>query len=218
MKAILKFILLLLLNFSSRSVGASAVVLDSFSDVNFDVSNVFTVPTVNFTPGGVAERRNTYWRGNANSSFMIQSADNGTLNLRLELRSDPRPIDPSIFSLVYSNNDSVLNLLGLSLAVIRVTSFTGTGDILLYLNGGPEPVPITLSGPGDYLLPIPVFTGEAAEIPVTRLTIDFLGRSADFAVTLDEITLIPEPSCSGLLLAGGLLVARMRGRQRTPGF
>ena len=103
-------------------------------------------------------------------------------------------------------------------AVIRVTSFTGPGDMRLYLNGGPGPTPITLSGPGDYLLPIPVFTGEAAGIPVTRITIDFLGRSADFAVTLDEITLIPEPSCSGLLLAGGLLVARMRGRQRTPGF
>jgi hypothetical protein len=166
----------------------------------------------------VAERRNTYWRGNANSSFMTQSADNGTLNLRLELRSDPRPIDPSIFSLVYSNNDSVLNLLRLSHAVIRVTSFTGTGDILLYLNGGPEPAAIALSGPGDYLLPIPVSTGEAAEIPITRLNIDFLGRSADFAVTLDEITLIPEPSCSGLLLAGGLLIAKMRGRQRAPGF
>jgi hypothetical protein len=61
-----------------------------------------------------------------------------------------------------------------------------------------------------------VFTGEAAGIPVTRITIDFLGRSADFAVTLDEFTLIPEPSCSSLLLAGGLLVTRMRGRQRTP--
>ena len=51
---------------------------------------------------------------------------------------------------------------------------------------------------------------------IADLTIDFLGRSADFAVTLDEITLIPEPSCSALLLAGGLLVTRMRGRQRTP--
>jgi hypothetical protein len=60
-----------------------------------------------------------------------------------------------------------------------------------------------------------VFTGEAAGIPVTRITIDFLGRSADFAVTLDEISLIPEPSSSGLLLAGGLLVAGMRGRHRT---
>ena len=29
------------------------------------------------------------------------------------------------------------------------------------------------------------------------------------------ITLIPEPSCSGLLLVGGLLVARTRGRHRT---
>ena len=51
---------------------------------------------------------------------------------------------------------------------------------------------------------------------IADLTIDFLGRSADFSVTLDEITLIPEPSCSSLLLAGGLLVTRMRGRQRTP--
>jgi hypothetical protein len=59
-------------------------------------------------------------------------------------------------------------------------------------------------------------TGEAAEMQIADLTIDFLGRSADFAVTLDEITLIPEPSCSALLLAGGLLVTRMRGRQRTP--
>jgi hypothetical protein len=48
MKAILKFILLVLLNFSSRSVGASAVVLDSFSDVNFDVSNVFTAEQLFF--------------------------------------------------------------------------------------------------------------------------------------------------------------------------
>ena len=59
-------------------------------------------------------------------------------------------------------------------------------------------------------------TGEDAEMQIADLTIDFLGRSADFAVTLDEITLIPEPSCSALLLAGGLLVTRMRGRQRTP--
>ena len=215
MKTYPQFVWLLLVLLFRPAASASVVVLDSFSERDFAVSNVFTVPTVTFTPGGVAERRNTYWRGNATSSYMTQSADNGTLNLRLALRSDPRPIDPSIFSLVYSNNDSVLNLLGLSHAVIRVTSFTGTGDLLLYLNGGPEPTPITLSGPGDYLLPIPVFTGGAEEIPVTRLTIDFLGRSADFAVTLDEITLIPEPSCSGLLLAGGLLVTGMRRRQRT---
>ena len=58
---------------------------------------------------------------------------------------------------------------------------------------------------------MPMLTGEAEEMQIADLTIDFLGRSADFAVTLDEITLISEPSCSGLLLAGGLLVAGMRG-------
>ena len=62
---------------------------------------------------------------------------------------------------------------------------------------------------------MPMLTGEAEEMQIADLTIDFLGRSADFAVTLDEITLISEPSCSGLLLAGGLLVAGMRGRHRT---
>lgn len=215
MKAILKLVPILLLILPPRSADASVVVLDSFSEGGFAVSNVFDAPLISFGPGGTVETRYTFWRGTATSSYMTQTSGSGILNLRLSLRGDPPVNNPAVFSLMYINSSSAIDLIGLSHAIIRVTSFTGTGGLRLYLNGGPEPTPITLSGPGDYLLPIPVFTGEAAEIPVTRLTIDFLGRSADFAVTLDEITLIPEPSCSGLLLAGGLLVAGMRGRHRT---
>ena len=218
MKTYQYFVMLSLFGFLLPSEAASVVVLDTFSGGDFAVSNVFSAPLISFDPGGPFETRYTFWRGNANSSYMTQTSESGILNLRLSLRGNPPVNNPSVFSLMYINSNSAIDLIGLSHAVIRVTSFTGTGDMRLYLNGGPEPAAITLSGPGDYLLPIPVLTGEAAEVPITRLTIDFLGRSADFAVTLDEITLIPEPSCSGLLLAGGLLIAKMRGRQRAPGF
>ena len=218
MKTYQYFVLLSLVGFLLPSASASVIVLDSFSDGSFSVSNAFSAPPITLVPGGPAEMRGTYWRGNAGNSYMTQTAESGILNLRLALRGDPLPLNPSVFSLVYFNNDSALDLIGLSHAIIRVTSFTGTGDMTLYLNGGPKPAPITLSGPGDYLLSIPVLTGDAVGFAIADLTIDFLGRSADFSVTLDEITLIPEPSCSGLLLAGGLLIGRMRGRQRTPGF
>ena len=215
MKTYQYFVLLSLGGFLLPSEAASVVVLDTFSEGDFAVSNVFDAPLISFEPGGLVETRYTAWRGTATSSYMTQTSGSGTLNLRLSLRGDPPINNPAVFSLMYVNSNSAIDLIGLSHAVIRVTSFTGTGDLLLYLNGGSEPAPITLSGPGDYLLPIPLFTGGAAEVPITRLTIDFLGRSADFAVILDEITLIPEPSGSGLLLAGGLLVARMRVRHRT---
>ena len=218
MKIFPQFIWLLLILLFRPTASASVVVLDSFSDGSFSVSNTFSAPPVTLAPGGPAEKRGTYWRGNAGNSFMAQTAESGILNLRLALRGDPLPLNPSIFSLVYFNSNSALDLMGLSQAVIKITSFTGTGEVMLYLNGGPKPASMTISGPGDYLLPIPVLTGDAAGFPISDLTIDFLGRSADFAVTLDEITLIPEPSCSGLLLAGGLLIAKMRGRQRAPGF
>ena len=218
MKTYPQFVWLLLVLLFRPAASASVVVLDSFSERDFAVSNVFDAPLISFEPGGIVETRYTSWRGTATSSYMTQTSESGILNLRLSLRGDPPVNNPAVFSLMYINGNSAIDLIGLSHAVIRVTSFTGTGGLRLYLNGGPEPASITLSGPGDYLLPIPVLTGEAAEIPITRLTIDFLGRSADFAVTLDEITLIPEPSCSGLLLAGGLLVTGMRRRQRTPGF
>ena len=210
--------MLSLFGFLLPSEAASVVVLDSFSDGSFAVSNVFSAPPVTLALGGPAGKRHTYWRGNTGTSYMTQTSESGILNLRLALRGDPLPLNPSIFSLVYFNSNSALDLMGLSQAVIKITSFTGTGEVMLYLNGGPKPASMTISGPGDYLLPIPVLTGDAAGFPISDLTIDFLGRSADFAVTLDEITLIPEPSCSGLLLAGGLLIAKMRGRQRAPGF
>jgi len=215
MKAILKLVPILILILHPRAADASVVVLDSFSEGDFAVNNVFDAPLISFGPDGPVETRYTFWRGTATSSYMTQTSESGILNLRLSLRGDPPVNNPAVFSLVYSNRDTAIDLMGLSHAVIRVTSFTGTGELRLYLNGGPEPAPITLSGPGDYLLPIPMLTGEAEEIQIADLTIEFLGRSADFAVTLDEITLIPEPSCSGLLLAGSFLVARMRGCQRT---
>ncbi len=66
----------------------------------------------------------------------------------ISLRGDPLVNNPSVFSLVYSNVNSALDLIGLRHAVIRVTSFTCSGDVRLYLNGGPTPTPITLSGRG----------------------------------------------------------------------
>ena len=195
---------------STNSIGA-VVVLDDFSIGNFSLHRGEEA----FTDLGVTNRRVggvgfVPWTadlvlGSGEMTYhIIQSRDfpNGTDWLQL---------DYYVGALVPSGDP--LAVLGIDGFVIRISGLVGTGSLAVDLNDllvGTVELPI--SGTGDIYYPLANIAGVAGDGDVNLLQFRFITTSKDFSITIDQITLVPEPS-SGLCFVVGAVCCLARRRR-----
>ena len=115
----------------------------------------------------------------------------------------------------YRNPDqSLFSLIGTDGFIIGVTNLTGSGELVISLNGGGghTTIPVTLSGPGDIFYPVSNIGGIYDLDQLSRVSFHFIARSPDFSLTLAEISAVPEPSSVFMLGMGGIRFLASRSR------
>ncbi|MDB6072324.1 MAG: hypothetical protein JWL81_3495 [Verrucomicrobiales bacterium] len=187
-----------------------AVVLDSFSVGEFALK--FDGPTaqVDVISEGFLDDRLARGAGVKDWSATLNITTNQLL-YSVNLRGVPD--GANWFGLAYRSVSGPFSLLGFDSVSLKIDNVVGTGDLLVFVGETPGAsllIPITGSGVLNY--PISnIVTGYPLDA-VPQLQFRFIAKTADFSISLDEITLVPEPSTVALagIAAAGLLRRRRR--------
>ena len=190
------------------SARSALLVVDSFTDGSFAVENR-SGPLTTLINNPFADKRGALSGGDTDF-FISQNAILGTFTYRVAFRGEPNPNGPPHVDLLYYKNNGALDLVGIDKAVIRISSLVGLGEIKLYFNQSSDSPVYAIPSAGDLQIPLPHLPPGGAGNPVGSFTVQINALSSDSAITLDEITLIPEPGSVTLCIAGASLLAVRR--------
>ena len=190
---------------------AASIALDSFNEGAFALSDLGPDNVEQMISSPLIDRR----RGSitdTGEAYASLSPPSGTLNYTVALRGSPPQSYGIFFNLNYSNSDgSNFSLLGFDSIVVNISGLVGAGEFRAFRNSSPNTsilVPITATG--DLVYPLSNISGGMDLDSYGTLSFQFFPRSNDFSITLDEITLVPEPSAILLLGWGGIWMMRRR--------
>lgn len=206
-------ILAALLVAGAATAGAATLVVDDFTQGSFSVSESYpTMRESNLSlPVGenvsrlASGRGLAYWHASSTASF------GGSINYTLELRADP-PYGTNYLDIAYLRSGG-FNLSGYDAFSLTVSGLVGMGEIMAYSGGSPDGSPVPITGTGELVIPFSMMNTIAPIDRLTTLEFRLIGLTADFSVTLDQITAVPEPG-SLVLLAGGMALLLATRRRR----
>ena len=188
------------------SSGAATLLLDDFSSGTFSlgsggvtsISQPYVTPLTNErTVTGVGAPT---WSASLASGELAYVANN------------PRP-GRNYLEINYSSS-STFSILEFDAFAIDVTSVTGTGELIVFVDGAPtfEALQLSIAAPGEWVYPTSdLLTGQSLD-SISQINVRFTPVSEDFGVTVDNVRLIPELS-SSLFVAFGALVTTLRRRR-----
>ena len=133
------------------------------------------------------------------------------MNYTLELRGDPLYGD-NYLEIDYQRSGG-FDLSGYDAFSLTVSGLVGSGEIIAY-SGTFKGTPVPITGTGELVIP---FSMMENTVPIDRLiSLDFrlIGLTADFSVTLERITAVPEPGSLGLFTGGMAVLLSIRRRRR----
>jgi hypothetical protein len=136
-----------------------------------------------------------------------------TFSYVLALRPGGNPLEDHSFRINYSKSSGNINLLGYNAFLINASSVVGSAMVYAYVGTGApslDVIPVSLNGSGNVVVP---FSNMAAINPTNPSSISFLivPQTLDFSITLNGISVIPEPSAF-ILSALGACVLLVRRR------
>jgi hypothetical protein len=137
----------------------------------------------------------------------------GTFMYATNLVLPPRDID--FFNLNYSAGERPLDLLGYNAFVFEISSLTGKGALQVFVDDpsnsfGP---PVAINGTGGLILPFSQILPGGGLESLSSIQIRLYPQSQDFAITLDEIAIIPEPGTLSLAAGAVWWITRRPGRR-----
>lgn len=210
MKTIIKTMFMLAALAGAFCSHAATVILDDFSTGPFSIGTGIGTSDGSVISSPIADTRRTWGTGaNPWSSTLDDVA--GVLSYSLSLPQSAPSSDTRLAISYRSSVGNNLNLVGYDAFVIHVGSIEGTGQILAFVGAAPplDVVPVSLSGAGEVVIP---FDNMKATNPTSPSSVTFwiIPHNKDFSVTLDGISVIPEPSAIWLAAMGAsvLLVRR----------
>ena len=208
----LLIILLLGLNFLQTSSNA-AVVLDSFTEGAFALDFDEQTSQFDVLPGTSLNERRARGEGVKDWNATLNPIS-GSLTYTVNLRSAPN--GDNWFNLNYSSSSGTTNLLGVDGITLNIAGMQGLGDLVVFFGDTPgNNLLIPISGPGNLTYAVSnILTGHPLdEIP--QIQFRLIARTADFSVTLNEISLVPEPSTVALAGLSSAVLLRRRRRETT---
>ncbi len=202
------------LSLSVTSAKSAAILLDSFSTGGVALQADGPISDDHNLTGTGFEIRGALGRGFYGWTAFVDS-QSGVFNYAVELRGTPAP--SNFFLLSYSKQTVVLQLMGLDTLVMNIASLTGLGE--LQASFGDEPGPfaasLPINGVGDVAFRFSALFPSGWNDAVPSITIKFVPKSANFSITLGEISIVPEPS-GVVLLAGTAAVWGLRRKRAMP--
>lgn len=212
MKTTLRFQLLIVLAAAGGQVAFGAsVMLDTFSEGDFLIPQGGILSDQSSIASLLIDTRRVEGTGLGIWSASIV-AGSGVLNYDV-----PEYIPGgrgTFLELRYTRGSGIWSLLGYDALVFDFASVTGTGLMEVYITASNASevvqVPVTTPGPLNYSL-------ENMAAPslddVGALTVRFYPEVDGFSVSLDQITVVPEPSVSVMLFAVLTLIIGRRARR-----
>lgn len=207
---------------------ASVLVVDSFDDGSFAFSNDQSATLSQQQFGSMlggervvtlsTDRRPTTVSASLVHGSSVLTFDTGTGNLGgldeqgeliLIYGGENRPYRP------FASHPLNLDLSNFNAIDIHIPVVVGTGEVSVILysgSGQSSSTPVTLQSPGMLQFSFSPFSGGLADVDGVRL--DFVGLSPDFAVSIDDIRIVPEPTVSVLISTALLVVAGAPVRRR----
>ena len=190
--------------FTSPSSFGATVIFDDFTTGSYDIG--ITKPSSQNTSSIVASLVDTRSSVGSGAGFWSSTVDTGagTLSYVLALRPGGNPLEDHNFRVNFSNSSGNINLLGFDAFVLNVGSVVGSAMVFAYVGTGDPSlgvVPVSLNGSGNIVIP---FSDMAEGDPMNPSSISFLivPQTLDFSVTLNGISVIPEPSAIVLSMLG----------------
>jgi hypothetical protein len=213
MKTTLILLIVITTYLTSPSSPGATVIFDDFTTGAYDIG--ITKPSSQNTSPVVAPLVDTRSSVGFGAGFWSSTVDTGagTLSYVLALRPGGNPLKDHSFRVNYSNSSGNINLLGFDAFVLSAGSVVGSAMVYAYVGTGVPSlgaVPVSLNGSGSVVIP---FSNMAATDPTNPSSISFLivPQTLDFSATLNEISVIPEPSAL-ILSALGACVLLVRRR------
>lgn len=193
----------------AQPVAAASIVIDTFDDGVFNLSNDrSSIVTDTQTGGMLGGRRSVGISTERRSTIVTSELAAGTSVLNFDTGDGPLLGSGEGYIRLRWNSNPAMNLIGYDAFVLRFSSLEGMGQIHVGINEtgfGTGSTWIPVSAPGDLKIPIgqvDVANGTLAGVASIQIVIS--GLSADFGLGLDEVRIIPEPSISALLLLGAV--------------
>jgi hypothetical protein len=209
----MKFLKLIIITISSLlspfwNAQASTVVIDSFTESGFTVGgfgNPFT--STGDIQSQLVATRVVVARGPGRWTATLNPSD-GFLRYEVVTTLES-PVGSLLYLTYYPAAGETINLLGQDTFLLTFSGLTGQGDLQF---GAGVRLPLTASG--EVLYPFSYLTASLDLSALPALQFEFYPTSADFSFTLNEISVIPEPSAMMFIAITALGLSTRKGRIR----
>ncbi|MEO0017777.1 MAG: hypothetical protein RLZZ522_1060, partial [Verrucomicrobiota bacterium] len=106
------------------------------------------------------------------------------------------------------------SILGYEAFSLTITNLVGRGEIMAYSGRSGNGIAMAITGTGEMVIPYSKLNTTTPLGDLSSLHFRLIGLSSDFSVTLDRITLVPEPGSLGLFAGGMAVLLATRRRRR----
>lgn len=177
---------------------AAVIVVDSFEEKALALSELGLNVDRAIVPGGFLGSRTVNVSGTGAYGAVLDPAA-GTIRFYATTRGVPVANEVTMRMTYGREDNSLFSLLGSDAFVIKVSSLQGVGRVLAVIdNRAAMPVPFMVAASGEVRIPFAALGDRFNLNAVRRISFQFDALAADFSMTLDEISIVPEVSSAWL--------------------
>jgi len=204
--------------FLAQPVLAASIVIDTFDDGAFNLSNDQSSIVTDTQTGGMLGGRRSVGISTARRSTVVTSEVGAATSVLYFDTGDGPPLGSGEgYIRLRWNPSPAMNLFGYDVFRLNFSSLEGLGEVHVGVNEtgfGSNSTWVPLTAPGELVIPmsqVDVANGTLAGVSSIQIVIS--GLSADFGIGLGEVRIIPEASTSALLVFGALACITRRNRK-----
>jgi len=206
-------LLVALLAASAQCAFGASVIFDSFSEGSFHLQNGGdNTHQTGISSPLLLDTRSVYSGGNGTWSVIL-APGSGVLDYNVD-----EVLSTTRFGLTLDYTRGTYgqewSLLGYDALVFDFTNVVGEGLLAIFVNDQnvDEMVRVPVNSAGQLVYPLEDLAASSLD-SISGMSISFTPQTETFSMSLNEITVVPEPSVSVMLFLFAAVVAAKRGRE-----